>query len=160
MFFIHFCRWSWTYCNPMTHFLSTIPSSETKKGEGGREEKKVWIGKKEEKKKPMAYTSKNCRHFFTKDYRRFFNTTSIQTRLQRPILVNVYDRYIHTRERERERERERDRSRERNSQLRGGTITLKETGSHTKGGNYTEKREMDWHTYRESCWKKIIFETR
>lgn len=35
----------------MTHFLSTIPSSETKKGEGGREEKKVWIGKKEEKKK-------------------------------------------------------------------------------------------------------------
>ena len=55
----------------------------------------------------MAYTSKNCRHFFTKDYRRFFNTTSIQTRLQRPILVNVYDRYIHTRERERERERER-----------------------------------------------------
>ena len=104
MFFIHFCRWSWTYCNPMTHFLSTIPSSETKKGEGGREEKKVWIGKKEEKKKPMAYTSKNCRHFFTKDYRRFFNTTSIQTRLQRPILVNVYDRYIHTRERERERE--------------------------------------------------------
>lgn len=60
----------------------------------------------------------------------------------------------------REIERERDRSRERNSQLRGGTITLKETGSYTKGGNYTEKREMDWHTYRESCWKKIIFETR
>lgn len=51
----------------------------------------------------MAYTSKNCRHFFTKDYRRFFNTTSIQTRLQQPILVNVYDRYIHTRDRERER---------------------------------------------------------
>ena len=63
----------------------------------------MWIGKKEEKKKPMAYTSKNCRHFFTKDYRRFFNTTSIQTRLQQPILVNVYDRYIHTRDRERER---------------------------------------------------------
>lgn len=51
----------------------------------------------------MAYTSKNCRHFFTKDYRRFFNTTSIQTRLQQPILVNVYDRYIHTRDRKRER---------------------------------------------------------
>lgn len=59
--------------------------------------------KKRRKKKPMAYTSKNCRHFFTKDYRRFFNTTSIQTRLQQPILVNVYDRYIHTRDRERER---------------------------------------------------------
>lgn len=34
----------------MTHFLSTIPSSETKKK---REKKKVWIGKKEEKKKKI-----------------------------------------------------------------------------------------------------------
>lgn len=130
-------------------------AKQKKRRKRGRRKKSV-DRKKRRKKKPMAYTSKNCRHFFTKDYRRFFNTTSIQTRLQQPILVNVYDRYIHTRDRE----RERDRSRERNSQLRGGTITLKETGSHTKGGNYTEKREMDWHTYRESCWKKIIFETR
>ena len=159
MFFIHFCRWSWTYCNPMTHFLSTIPSSETKKGEGGREEKKVWIGKKEEKKNRWRIRQKIADTFSP----RIIVDFSTRLRYKRAYngrysLTCMID--ISIRERERERERERDRSRERNSQLRGGTITLKETGSHTKGGNYTEKREMDWHTYRESCWKKIIFETR
>lgn len=76
-------------------------AKQKKRRKRGRRKKSV-DRKKRRKKKPMAYTSKNCRHFFTKDYRRFFNTTSIQTRLQQPILVNVYDRYIHTRDRERE----------------------------------------------------------
>lgn len=107
--------------------------------------------RRKKKKKSMAYTSKNCRHFFTKDYRRFFNTTSIQTRLQRPILVNVYDRYIHTRERSFPRKE---------LAITWRYDHFERNWIPYKGGNYTEKREMDWHTYRESCWKKIIFETR
>ena len=105
MFFIHFCRWSWTYCNPMTHFLSTIPSSETKKGEGGREEKKSVDRKKRRKKKNRWRIRQKIADTFSPRIIVDFSTRLRYKRAYngRYSLTCMID--ISIRERERERER-------------------------------------------------------
>ena len=154
MFFIHFCRWSWTYCNPMTHFLSTIPSSETKKGEGGREEKKVWIGKKEEKKKNRWRIRQKIADTFSPRIIVDFSTRLRYKRAYngRYSLTCMIDISIRERERE-EREREivpakgtrnyaavRSLWKKLDPIQRGGTIPRKEKWIDTHTGNPVGRR--------------------
>lgn len=100
----------------------------------------MWIGKKEEKKKKNrwrirqkiadTFSPRIIVDFSTRlRYKRAYNG-----RYSLTCMIDISTR-------------ERDRSRERNSQLRGGTITLKETGSHTKGETIPRKEKwIDTHT--------------
>lgn len=121
------------YCNPMTHF----PSNQTrydfpvaKKRRRARQRKKG----KNRWHVTCAHVpmSKNCRCFFRKDYRRFFNATSIQTRLQR---TDSLAEMIYT--------HERDRFPRKELVITRWYDHFERSWFPIQRGNYNENREMD-----------------